>query len=113
MSTLTLLDALERPSILGPDRDAVEHEHDHEHDHAGDLPARRVAVGGAPMLDAHRHAAVGGAPTLDDLLTGAWTALTSHRAVACPMCDGEMEPRYGAGYAAVAGRCTRCETSLS
>jgi hypothetical protein len=89
MSTLTLLDAIERPSILGPDRD----HHDHRHD--DDVPA------------------VGGTPTLDDLLTGTWNALVSGRAATCPLCDGPLEPRHGAGPAAVAGRCTRCATELS
>jgi hypothetical protein len=80
MSTLSLLDAIERPSILGPDRET-------------------------------RNA--GGVPTLDDLLSGTWTALTSQRPAACPICDGHLEPRYGAGHAAVAGRCRRCGTELS
>jgi hypothetical protein len=90
MSTLTLLDVFERPSILGPEpgetRDA---------DH-GAVPA------------------VGGAPTLDDLLTGTWEALTSGAAATCLICDGPLQPRYGAaGHAPVSGRCTRCGTELS
>jgi hypothetical protein len=109
MSTLTLLDAIERPPILGPDRDGLGHGHeaaDHDrhldpgrdHDHERHL--------GDPL-------AVGGAPTLDDLLTGTWSALTSGRAAACPLCDGHLEPRFGAGHNAVSGRCTRCGTELS
>jgi hypothetical protein len=80
MSTLSLLDAIERPSILGPDRD------------------RRDA---------------GRVPTLEDLISGTWTALTSARPAACPICDGHLEARYGAGHNAVAGRCRRCGTELS
>lgn len=87
MSTLTLLDAIERPSILGPDR----------HDDGGDVS----------------RAAVGGTPTLDDLLTGAWDAIARHRPAACLLCDGVLEPRFGAGHAAVAARCTHCGTELS
>lgn len=87
MSTMTLLDAIERPSILGPDRDR--HDHDHE----------------APQ--------VGGAPTLDDLLRGIWDALCGGRVAACPLCDAALDPRYGAGPSPVAARCTRCDTELS
>jgi hypothetical protein len=114
MSTLTLLDALERPSILGPDR-PHEHEHEHEHGRGYDDAAHDHDHDRDDDRDRHQRGAlaVGGAPTLDDLLTGAWSALTSGRSAACPLCDGHLEPRYGAGHAAVAGRCTSCDTELS
>ena len=37
-----------------------------------------------------------------------------HRAPhrACPICDGAMAPRYGAGPSAVGGRCRSCRTEL-
>jgi hypothetical protein len=83
--TYSLLDAIERPSILGFDRD-----------------------------DEDRHASsVGGEPTLDEVLTGTWEALLIGRAATCPMCEAPMEPRYSAGHTPVGGRCTSCGTELS
>ena len=51
-------------------------------------------------------------PTLEDVLSGAWEELSAHRAAACPICDGVMEPRYGSGPSAVGGRCRGCRTEL-
>ena len=92
MTTLTLLDMIERPSILGPDPGHRDDVHDHVR------PITR---------------AVGGAPSLDDVLTGAWEALAEGLVASCPICDGALEPRYGAGPAPVAGRCRRCGSELS
>ena len=50
--------------------------------------------------------------TLEDLLAGAWEDLSAHRAVACPVCDGAMAPRYGSGPSAVGGRCASCRTEM-
>jgi hypothetical protein len=50
--------------------------------------------------------------TLEELLCGAWEHLGEHRTATCPICDGAMEPRYGAGPSAVGGRCTSCATEL-
>jgi hypothetical protein len=50
--------------------------------------------------------------TLENVISSAWEGLTAHSAVACPVCHGEMSPRYGAGAAAVGGRCRDCGTSL-
>ncbi len=50
--------------------------------------------------------------TLEDVLSGAWEDLTAHRTATCPLCDGAMQPRYGAGPSAVGGRCTSCRTEL-
>jgi len=83
--TYSLLDAIERPSILGFDRD------DEDRDAAS----------------------VGGEPTLDEVLTGTWEALLIGRAATCPICDGPMEARYSAGHTPVGGRCTSCGTELS
>jgi hypothetical protein len=93
--TLTLLDMIERPSILGPDPGRREHDVDRD------------------RHDRFEVRSVGGAPTLDDVLTGAWEALTAGRAATCLICDGTLEPRYGAGPAPVAGRCGRCGSELS
>lgn len=51
--------------------------------------------------------------TLEDLLSGAWEDLTAHRTATCPICDGEMKPRYGSGPSAVGGRCRECRTDLA
>lgn len=51
--------------------------------------------------------------TLEDLLSGAWEDLTAHRTTTCPICDGAMEPRYGSGPSAVAGRCRNCRTEIA
>ena len=52
-------------------------------------------------------------PTLEDVLSGAWEELSAHRAAACPICDGVIEPRYGSGPSPVGGRCRSCRTELS
>jgi DnaJ-class molecular chaperone len=50
--------------------------------------------------------------TLEDVLSGAWEDLSAHRTATCPVCDGAMAPRYGAGSSAVGGRCASCRTEL-
>jgi hypothetical protein len=50
--------------------------------------------------------------TLEDVLSCAWEDLGAHRAAACPICDGAMEPRYGSGPSAVGGRCRDCGSEL-
>ncbi|HWV85131.1 MAG TPA: hypothetical protein VNZ62_06760 [Capillimicrobium sp.] len=98
MSTLTLLDAIERPSILGVDGDRFE----------SPSPRADRADG-----EAAGQPAVGGTPTLDELLTDTWESLMIGRTATCPICDGALEPRYAAGHTPVAGRCTSCGTELS
>jgi hypothetical protein len=90
MTTMTLLDAIERPSILGPD------------------PPDRGDQG-----DRWPEPAMGGAPTLDDVLTAAWDALSAGAPAACLMCGGALEARYGAGHRPVAARCRQCGSELS
>ncbi|HEY4280848.1 MAG TPA: hypothetical protein VGM91_21710 [Conexibacter sp.] len=71
------------------------------------------AAGGGAV---HVHGGVGGEPTLDDMLVAAWEGLTAQAVVACPVCDGALQPIYGdAGGASpvIAGRCDRCGTTLS
>jgi hypothetical protein len=84
MTTLTLLDALERPSILGPD----------PHEDPKELPA-------------------GGGPTLDDVISGAWEGLAATRTAPCPICSGTLVARFGSGPGTVAGRCRDCGSELS
>ena len=52
------------------------------------------------------------APTLDDVLGGAWSALTSGAAASCPVCSATMRPRWSAGAGAIGGRCHDCGSSL-
>jgi hypothetical protein len=87
--TYSLLDAIERPSILGFDRD----------DEDRDAPTQTPSVGGEP--------------TLDEVLTGTWEALLIGRAATCVICEAPMEARYSAGHTPVGGRCTSCGTELS
>jgi len=83
MTALTLLDALDRPSILGPSGD------DHH-----ELPA-------------------GGGPTLDEVVSGAWEGLSATRTAPCPVCSGTLVARFGSGAGPVAGRCRDCGSELS
>ncbi len=55
----------------------------------------------------------GGGPTLDDVLSSAWEGLTAASATACPVCEGEMVPRWSAGAGVVGGRCRDCGSELS
>jgi hypothetical protein len=50
--------------------------------------------------------------TLDDVLLGAWNAVATGAASACPICQGELRPRWSAGAGAVGGRCQDCGTLL-
>ena len=85
MSAMTLLDAPWRPSLL-----------DSDDGHGRDqTPASR------------------GGPTLDELIVGVWEGLTSGRAASCPVCAGPLAPRYSAGAAPVAARCTQCGGELT
>jgi hypothetical protein len=85
MSTMSLLDGIERPSILGFDRD--------------DEDRRPIGVAEGP--------------TLDEVLVDTWETLLIGRVATCLLCDAPMEPRYAAGHRPVGGRCTRCGTELS
>jgi hypothetical protein len=69
---------------------------------AGDPRGERPAGAAAP-----RHGF-----TLDHLISGVWDDLTAHRTVSCPVCHGQMAPRYGSGALPVGGRCRRCGSSL-
>ncbi len=62
---------------------------------------------------AHLWQEEGGGPTLDDVLSSAWEGLTAASATACPVCEGEMVPRWSAGAGVVGGRCRDCGSELS
>jgi hypothetical protein len=52
--------------------------------------------------------------TLDDVLSGAWEGLTADASfTACPVCGGELAPRWSAGAGVVGGRCRGCGSELS
>ena len=47
-------------------------------------------------------------------LSGAWEGLTAGASsAACPVCEGELEPRWSAGAGVVGGRCRDCGSELS
>jgi hypothetical protein len=55
-----------------------------------------------------------GEATLDDVLSRAWEGLSAaSSSTACPVCDGELEPRWSAGAGVVGGRCRDCGSELS
>jgi hypothetical protein len=52
--------------------------------------------------------------TLDDVLSGAWEGLSAAASfTACPVCQGELAPRWSAGAGVVGGRCRDCGSELS
>ena len=99
----TLLDQIERPSILDrpspAPRPALSERLGAE---------RRATAGAEAVVDELAGPRRGGEATLDELLVGAWEGLSACRSVACPVCTGELEPsRSTAG-----GGCSRCGTRL-
>jgi hypothetical protein len=61
-----------------------------------------------------------GRPTLDDLIVSAWEGLAVSKAVACPVCDGELRPELRhpravepGGTAPIIGRCHDCGSVLA
>jgi hypothetical protein len=77
----------------------------------------RVARGrehvGAQVAGAGGATDLGGEPTLDALVAGVWEGLAAQRSVACPVCDEEMEPHYGAHARPIGGVCRGCGTRVS
>ena len=53
-----------------------------------------------------------GDPTLDEVLVSAWEGITAHRTVECPVCGGEMEPKYGAQARPAGGGCNSCGATI-
>jgi hypothetical protein len=55
-----------------------------------------------------------GEATLDDVLSRAWEGLSAATSsTACPVCHGELAPRWSAGAGVVGGRCRDCGSELS
>jgi hypothetical protein len=54
-----------------------------------------------------------GGATLDDLVSSAWEGLAAAASsTACPVCQGELQPRWSAGAGVVGGRCRDCGSEL-
>ena len=72
-----------------------------------DRTGRRAACVGVERKTSRR-------PTLDEMLVGAWEDLRAAQATDCPVCDGTMLSRRGAGPAAgAAGACEDCGSVMS
>jgi DNA-directed RNA polymerase subunit RPC12/RpoP len=54
-----------------------------------------------------------GEPSLAAVVGALWEELQAGRPVACPVCHGDMHPRYAQQALASAGRCEECGSSLS
>jgi hypothetical protein len=54
-----------------------------------------------------------GEATLDDVVSAAWEGLSAASSTACPVCHGELVPRWSAGAGVVGGRCRDCGSELS
>ena len=53
------------------------------------------------------------APSLDAEISALWARIRAHQPVACPLCQGRMEPHYGAGAVPLGGRCRDCGSVLA
>jgi hypothetical protein len=51
--------------------------------------------------------------TLDDVLSSVWEDLSTRLTASCPLCGGELAPRFGAGHGPVGGRCRTCQTEIA
>jgi hypothetical protein len=75
------------------------------------LPTRRLPVLPAPRQ--RLRLVPPAAATLAEVIDTAWAGLNADAPVACPVCDGRMEPRLSAGAGVVGGRCRVCGSELS
>ena len=50
---------------------------------------------------------------LDEVIVEVWRELADGHSSVCPVCDGEMDPEYGAPARPIAGRCRECGTRLT
>ena len=51
-------------------------------------------------------------PTLEELVSALWRQVSAGGRAVCPLCAGDLEPRYAAHAIPVAGRCRACGTSI-
>ena len=51
--------------------------------------------------------------SLEDRIVGTWGQLAISHVASCPLCGGEMAPRYSSGARPVGARCGACATELS
>jgi hypothetical protein len=51
--------------------------------------------------------------TLATVVGALWEELQAGRPVACPLCHGEMSPRFGQHALPIAGTCAACGSSLN
>jgi hypothetical protein len=59
-----------------------------------------------------RHARAAAEPTLADIMSEAWAAMRTGAVAECPVCAGELQPRWSAGAGVVGGRCGDCGATL-
>ena len=75
--------------------------------------AEPVEAPAAPVSEprpARVHRLAHGRITLDELVSGAWAALGAGFPAACPVCEGALRARPGAGTSAA---CSRCGSQLA
>jgi hypothetical protein len=112
-----------QPRPAEPDARALQPAPVERHAAPDDSPAVEPATPGFDLAPAdtdlaphgHEPAASGSArdaDTLDHLIAGIWDELSAHRTVSCPVCHGQMAPRYGSAELPVGGRCRRCGSTL-
>ena len=82
------------------------------------LAVSRLAMGQESLLGDSDDCATdaGGIPScgprsLDDLIVDTWEELARGTSQ-CPVCEGRMEPEYGAHTRPVGGRCVDCGSAL-
>ena len=51
--------------------------------------------------------------TLEERIAGTWGSIVITRSASCPLCGGDLVPRYSSGARPVGGRCRSCGTELS
>ncbi len=76
------------------------------------LDAAPAVTAPAPAPDVPGHA-LAGERTLEDLVLGAWEELAVAHTASCPLCDGPLLPRFGAGARPVGSRCGSCASELT
>ena len=79
------------------------------------MAATALATKRLPVMREHRphlRLVPTGPRNLAELIDTAWAGLSAEAPIACPVCDGRMEPRLGA-TGVVGGACRSCGTTLT